>query len=115
MPRVTSKIGNRNAVATAPILAKAAANPAPLPRIAVGNTSAGEQVGLRIRAQVGHEVEQHEAGEDQYGLKSAADIDRKRSQQQADRAADEADNLQPDPAQLVGQQNGKSNADDQQQ
>src|ERR1700689_1365439 len=36
---VTSRIGNRNPVATAPILAKAAANPAPLPRIAVGKTS----------------------------------------------------------------------------
>jgi hypothetical protein len=33
----TNRMGNRNAVATAPILAKAAAKPAP--RIAVGKTS----------------------------------------------------------------------------
>ena len=34
-----SSIGKRKAVMTAPILAKAAANPAPVPRIDVGNTS----------------------------------------------------------------------------
>ena len=44
---------------------------------------AGQQVGLRVRAEIGHEVEQHEAGEDQGDLGLADDIDRERGEQQA--------------------------------
>jgi hypothetical protein len=39
VPISLSRIGNRNAVRTAPILANDAANPAPAPRIEIGNTS----------------------------------------------------------------------------
>ena len=38
-PKSASMIGKRKAVDTAPILATEAANPAPLPRMAVGKTS----------------------------------------------------------------------------
>src|SRR6202041_3066479 len=65
------------------------------------------------RSQVCHEVEQHEAGENQNGLKASTDVNRDRSQQKADRAADEADNLQTNAAKLVGEQNGKANTNNQ--
>src|ERR1700678_3525072 len=76
---------------------------------------AGQQISLRIGAKVGHEVEEHKADEDQGDLQASSEINRKRGNQQAHRAADEAEDLQADPAELVGQHYGKDNADDQQQ
>ena len=45
VPIADNRIGNRNAVATAPILAKAAAKPAPLPWIAVEFAQLGQEHG----------------------------------------------------------------------
>ena len=115
MPMSASSTGKRNAVSTAPILAKAAAKPAPLPRIARREDLAGQQVGLRVGADVGHEVEQHEAAEQQRCVRagSAACSDSAR-EPQARGAADEADDLQADAADPVGQQHRGQDADDQQ-
>jgi hypothetical protein len=59
---------------TAPILAKAAAKPAP----ANGGWKhfAREKIGLRVRTEVGHEVEQHEPGEDQQQALAVREIRR---------------------------------------
>ena len=112
---LTSRIGKRKAVGNRADLGEgrgeAGAHAAHLGR----EHLAGEQVGLRVRADIGHEVEQHEAGEDERDLASRPwRRSEKRGDEQADGAADEAEDLQPDAADAVGEDHREDDADDQQ-
>jgi hypothetical protein len=98
---------------TAPTLAKAAAKPAPSATSRGGEDFAGEEVGLRIGAEIGHEVEQHETGENQQHLRSVGEVRRQRRQHETHRATQEADDLQRNSAHRIGQQNREYDADDQ--
>ena len=75
---------------------------------------AGEEVGLRIRSKVRHEVEQHESGEDEKELVAAGHVSGSGGDRQTRGAADEAQDLQPDAAGLVHEKNGADDTDDQQ-
>ena len=59
---------------------------------------AGEEVGLRVRSKVRHEVEQHESGEDEKELVAAGDVSGTGGDRQTCGASDEAQDLQPDAA-----------------
>jgi hypothetical protein len=89
---------------TAPTLAKAGANPAPF---------AGRR-DSRVWAQIGHEVEQHEAGEDRQGLRPVHEVGGKSGEKQACGTAEEAENLQRNSAQNVCEQYRKDDPDNQQ-
>ena len=75
---------------------------------------AGEQIGLRVRPDVGHEVEQHEAGEDQRGAAGVVRVGGERREREPGRASDETQNLQPHAPDPVGEQHREDDADDQQ-
>src|ERR1700733_7996205 len=62
-----------------------------------------EEIGLRVRTKIGHEVEKHEAGEDQQQLLAVREVGGERREEQASRTADEAPNLQGDPADDEGE------------
>ena len=75
---------------------------------------AGEQIGLRVRPDVGHEVEQHEACEDQRRAGGVVRVGGERREREPGRASDETQNLQPHAPHPVGEQHRKDDADDQQ-
>jgi len=64
--------------------------------------------------QVGHEVEEHEAGKDQQGLRPIGEVGGQGRQKQTCGTAEEAENLERNSAYDVGQQNCEYDADDQQ-
>jgi hypothetical protein len=78
----------------APILANEAAKPAADGADGGGENLARDQIGLRVRAQIGHEVEQHEAYENQHQSCVAVIVAGLRGNEESDCATDEADNLQ---------------------
>ena len=75
---------------------------------------AREQVGLRVGADIGHEVEQHHAGHDEVQPGRAVRVEGQGRNAQPDRAAEETEDLQLDASQAIRQRDGKDDADDEQ-
>jgi len=85
-----------------------------VPRNFGGEHLAGEQVGLRVRADVGHEVEQHEADENHRGLGGADEIGGHRGNEQSGGAPMKPSTwsqMRPD---AIRQDDREGDADDQQ-
>jgi len=78
-----------------------------------GEHLAGQQISLRIGAEIGHEVEKHETRENEKRPRSAVIIDGLSGDKKPDRAADKAENLQAYPAGTVDQKNGEHDAEHQ--
>ncbi len=76
-----------------------------------GKDLARQKVGLGAGTEIRHEIEQHEAEKDQDRLSRTGNVGRKRRQEEAGGAADEAEDLQPDPADLVGEQDREDDPD----
>ena len=115
VPISASRMGNRKAVIHAPTLAKEAAKPAPFAPDGGREHFARDQVGLRVRTEIGHEIEQHESREDEQHFRAALVGHGLRRDEQSQGAADEAEDLQADAAGPVGEQDGEDDADQQQQ
>ena len=78
-----------------------------------GKYLAGDQIGLRVRSQIGHEVKEHEAGKDQHHLGAAVVVDRLGRDEETERATDETKYLQAHAADAVGEKDGAHDADEQ--
>jgi hypothetical protein len=75
---------------------------------------AGQKVGLGIGTEVGHEVEQHKAGENQQHRCAASEVRGQGRQKQSYAAAYETQNLQRNSADDICEQDSKEYADDEQ-
>jgi hypothetical protein len=109
-----SRNGEEECSHDSPNLGESRGEPRPLAADRRREDFASQKVGLRVWAQIRHDVEQHEAGEDQQGLHPVHEVGGNSGEKQACGTAQEAENLQRNSAHDVSEQYRKDDPDNQQ-